>query len=110
MPGPRLPSSEVRLALSNEPLNTIVSSGCFLPILINVSAAARETFSFSSEQGPASRRSFLGLKSIKEKMWDSGNQEEQRCLVSKIPEFHIPNHFFWCLIAAAMKAAKSGCA
>src|SRR3954471_20602059 len=64
MPGPRSPLSEVRFALSKEPLKTIFSSGCFFPIFTNVSAAARQTFSFSSEHGPARSRSFLGLKSM----------------------------------------------
>src|SRR4051812_15666186 len=64
MPGPRSPPSDVRLALSKEPLKTIFSSGCFRPILSNVSAAARQTFSFSSEHGPASRSSFLESKSM----------------------------------------------
>src|SRR6187551_3355839 len=62
-PVPR-PPIEVRLALSNEPLKTMFSSLCFFASFTNTSATVRHTVSFSSEQGPAMRRSLLGSKII----------------------------------------------
>ena len=60
MPVPRGPLTEVRLALSKDPLKMIVSSGCALPMAASFSATARHTPSFSNEHGPAIKRSFFG--------------------------------------------------
>ena len=64
-PVPRGPASEVRLALSNEPLKTIRNCGCSRAIAVKPAATARQTSSLSSEQGPAMSRSFAGSKSTK---------------------------------------------
>ena len=60
MPVPRGPASEVRLALSKEPLKMIRRSFRFCPSFTRASATGRQTRLLSSEHGPAIRRSFLG--------------------------------------------------
>ena len=64
-PVPRGPAMEVRLALSNDPLNTIVSSGSASRNCDKTVATARQVTSFSNEQGPANSRSLVGSNNMR---------------------------------------------
>ena len=49
---------------SSSTIFSTMNSRCFFASLMSTSATARHTVSFSSEQGPAMRRSFFGSKSM----------------------------------------------
>ena len=92
-PVPRAPAAEVRFALSKEPLNTIFSSGCALPIAVSSPGYGAADVLALERAGPGDQEEPLRVEDPHRRPPFPGFAGPPRAL---------------CRIAAAMNAAKRG--